>query len=271
MKGCEIVTDVIEPMDLIDDGVGRTSVDKAIAVLKAFHEDAYTGVGVSELSRRSGLSKSTSFRLLRVLEDNDLLERAGTDYRFSDTFRTLVDPNPSQNRRQAHDNIRDVLMPFASELFLATQSTVYLVVLDNAQAVCLNVLMGREGIDLPFRIGQRIPAYCTGAGKVLLAHDPNAAAQMLREPRRMWTPNTIIDEEALRVELAGARRDGIGMVRGELTTSMFGLAAPVLVGERAVASIAVACPPERFHQFGTVLRRATLEAMRALAPRPIQP
>ena len=46
----------------------RTAVDKALAILRAFGDEAGSGVGVSELARRTDLSKSTAFRLLGILE-----------------------------------------------------------------------------------------------------------------------------------------------------------------------------------------------------------
>ena len=48
----------------------RTAVDKAMALLNSFREEALTGVGVSELARRSNMSKSTAFRVLSMLQDN---------------------------------------------------------------------------------------------------------------------------------------------------------------------------------------------------------
>ena len=54
----------------------RAAVDKAMALLNAFGNDALTGAGVSELARRADMSKSTAFRVLAMLQRNGAVETA---------------------------------------------------------------------------------------------------------------------------------------------------------------------------------------------------
>lgn len=59
----------------------QTAVDKALTLLKSLAE-LDGEIGVSELARRTRMSKSTTFRLLGILQRNDLVDRVGSDYRL---------------------------------------------------------------------------------------------------------------------------------------------------------------------------------------------
>ena len=209
-----------EPQKGRDD---RAAVDKAISVLRAFGEDAGTGIGVSELARRAGLSKSTTFRLLGMLERNAVVERAGTAYRLGPVIRELG----ARLSGPANDHVRNLLTPFLADLYVATQLTVQLAVLHGTDIEYLNKLEGHRALRSPSRIGGRMPAYCTGAGKVLLAFDPDAAEETLAAARHAWTPHTIVEEQSLRDEFARVRRSGIALDRGESLLGLTCIAAPV--------------------------------------------
>ncbi len=203
----------------------RTSVEKAVAVLKAFGEDANLGVGVSELARRAHLSKSTTFRLLGILEHSEMIERIGTAYRLGVALQTLGSRSADLRK---HDQVRDVLTPFLADLFIATHLTVQLATLDGKHVVYLNKLEGHQRLRTPSRIGGRMPAYCTAVGKIFLAFDPGAAEQAFAVERHQWTPNTIVNDDALRIELARVRREGIAHDRGESLETLSCIAAPVV-------------------------------------------
>lgn len=242
----------------------RTSVDKAACVLKAFGKDANLGVGVSELARRSGLSKSTTFRLLGMLERSGFVERAGTAYRLG---RMLLELG-AQASASEHELVRDILTPFLADLYEATHMTVQLAVLGGTHVIYLNKLEGHQRLRSPSRIGGRMPAYCTAVGKVLLAHDPRAFEETLRLPRHAWTPTTLVDEDELRNELGRVMQSGMAVDHGESLASLVCVAAPVMgalgrpVAALSVSGDAVSFRPE---QHEDVLRRVCYAASRAVA------
>lgn len=214
----------------------RTAVDKAIDILKAFGKDASCGLGVSELSRRAGLSKSTAFRVLGILERNGVVERAGTAYRLGLVLSEMA--RPSDTGR--HDAVRETLTPFLTELYMATNATVQLAILSGSHVTYLNKLEGAARLRTPSRIGGRMPAYCTAVGKVLLAADADALEQVLDAPRPAWTSHTIVDANQLLVELERVRTSGIAIDRGESLESLACIAAPIRnAGGRVVAALSV--------------------------------
>lgn len=242
----------------------RTAVDKAVSVLKAFGRDAHLGIGVSELSRRAGLSKSTTFRVLGMLERNGAVERAGTAYRLGPMIEELGMSADSPMQ----DAVRDLVTPFLAELYAATHATVQLAMLVGPSVIYLNKLEGPRRLRTPSRIGGRMPAYCTAVGKVLLAADPVATDAALRAPRHAWTARTIVDEQALLDELDHVRAAGVGFDRGESLESLSCIAVPVRgAGGRIVAALSISGETASFQpmRYERVLRSVAYSASHVMA------
>lgn len=243
----------------------RTAVDKAFSILKAFGSDNRGALGVSEIARRTGLSKSTSFRLLSMLEHNGVITRVGTGYRVGSLLSTIG----TSDRSPAHDSLRDALTPSLIDLYERTRQTVHLAVLQGTEIVYLNKLHGSHPAHSPSRIGGHAPAYATAIGKVLLAWSPESTDQTLGAPLEAWTENTIVDSDRLLAELEGIRRTGVGFDRGESLRGLSCIAAPI-VGRsgRPVAAFSISMDsltvaPESFaHTLRTVCYAAS-QAFRA--------
>ncbi len=250
----------------------RAAVDKAISLLAAFRTEAHTGLGVSELARRSDMSKSTAFRLLQSLMRNGVVEKSGTSYRLGAQLQSLT----ARHDTPRHAAIRDALTPFLADLYELTHETVHLAVLQGADVIYLNKLYGHRTVSAPSRIGGRAPAHCTGVGKVLLAYDPVARESLHTTDLRAVTAATITDAVELGLELDGVRRAGIARDREEVAPGLACVAAPVLVRGVAVAALSVSGNSERFDpsMVEPMLRRVchaagqSLTARRGLLTRP---
>lgn len=241
----------------------RSAVDKAVSVLKAFGRDAHLGIGVSELSRRAGLSKSTTFRVLGMLERNGAVERAGTAYRLGD----LIEDLGTRAETPVLDSVRDLLTPFLAELHVETHATVQLAMLVGPNVVYLNKLERPQRLRSPSRIGGRMPAYCTAVGKVLLAADPIATEAALRAPRHAWTASTIVEERDLLAEFDNVRAAGVAHDRGESLETLACVAAPVRgAGGRVIAALSVSGDATTFTpmRYERVLRDVAYSASRVM-------
>lgn len=240
----------------------RAAIDKAFSLLVAFGGEAATGLGVSELARRTSLSKSTAFRVLGMLERNAMVERVGKNYRLGarlhDLGRAVYAPG--------HDRLRDVLLPYLTELFEMTRHTVHLATLHGTDVVYLAKLYGHRTAAAPSRIGGRLPASCTGVGKVLLAYDPDAAATALAAPLHQLTPRSIVDSAALSAELERIRHEGVATDQEESRMGMHCIAAPVLARNgRPLAAMSVSTPRGTdLRPLATPLRRVCASAAQAL-------
>jgi IclR family transcriptional regulator, KDG regulon repressor len=217
----------------------RAAIDKAFSLLVAFGGDASTGLGVSELARRTSLSKSTAFRVLGMLERNAMVERVGKNYRLGSRLHELG----REVYAPGQDRLRDVLLPYLTELFEMTRQTVHLATLHGTDVLYLAKLYGHRTVTAPSRIGGRLPATCTSIGKVLLAYDPDAAAAALAEPLPRLTPRSIIDPGRMADELTAIRRLGVAT---DVEGSRIGVqcvAAPVLGRNgKPLAALSVSVP-----------------------------
>lgn len=241
-----------------------TSVRRAVQIVRLVSEVGPDGLGVSEIARRTGLAKSTVFRLLATLEETRAMERADEGYRLGDLFTPgrLIPTVPAVERVQV------VVTPFLSALYEATRHTCQLAVLDGRDVVFLNKLHGIHRVPSPSRIGGRIPAHCTSLGKVLLAFDRPAADVVCGGPLTALTRRTITDPDALRVELARAARTRIGQDDEETVDGVGSLASVVTDADgRPAAAMCVSGPREVVLGAGyeRVVRDVCLRASRALA------
>lgn len=246
----------------------RTAIDKASDILRAFGGRGARVVGVSELSRRAGLSKSTVFRILGSLERNGLVERVGTAYRIGRGVAEIAAPAGAP----IFDVLRESITPHLTDLFVTTRRTVQLAVLDGIRVVYLNKLVAAPGPRLPSRIGGTMPAYSTALGKVLLAANPGAIDLTLQTPRRAWTERTIVGADELLGELETVRASGIAHDRGESLDSLRCIAAPVRGRDGRVlaavsASGSAAASWSAVHE--RALREAAYAATRTMSSVPV--
>lgn len=217
----------------------RAAVDKAISLLAAFGTQPTTGLGVSELARRARLSKSTAFRVLGMLERNDVVERVGTGYRLGARLHQLGQAAYSPE----HERIRDLLLPYLTTLYEATHHTVHLAALHGADVVYLAKLYGHRSIPAPSRIGGRLPAHSTAVGKALLAHCPDTSVDELPMPLHRLTPHTIVDPAELSAALVAIRDRGVAFDNQESRLGVSCVAAPIFDSHGwAVAAMSIAGP-----------------------------
>lgn len=241
----------------------RAAVDKAISLLVSFGDQASTGIGVSELARRSDLSKSTAFRVLGMLERNGVVERVGNAYRLGKRLHDLG----ARVYSAESDRIRDSLTPFLADLYEMTHETVHLAALHGTEVVYLAKLYGHRHVKSPSRVGGRVPAFCTAVGKALLAYDPEAFERVLSEPLPQLTSHTICDPARLSTEIAKVRREGIAFDDEEVLLGLSCVAVPVIgPSGKPVAALSVSGPTGRFDSRAQApaLRRVSHAAAQAL-------
>jgi len=132
----------------------------------------------------------------------------------------------------------------------ASSETVHLATLDGTEVLYLEKLPGLHPIGLmSSRIGDRSPAHCTGLGKALLAHEPEALVrQSLSGALRSFTPRTITRMNDLLEELARVRRQGFAVDDEEHELGVVCVAAPVFDSDRVVAAISASGPADRIRQ-----------------------
>lgn len=234
---------------------------RAVAIVSAFNSDDES-VKLSELARRTGLPKATVHRFLQQLCGFNLIERTPTGYQLGMRLFELGMRQPvSRDLRAA--------LPILGDLRDATHQTVHLAVLDEADVLYVEKLVGHDGPPLASRVGGKLPAHCTAVGKALLAFGPkDVAASVLLGPLLRRTPRTIVLPGPLSQELAKIRREGVAYEYEESSLGVVCAACPIMGADGvAIAAISVAgwvhtLDPLRY---APAVRTAALAVSRQLA------
>jgi DNA-binding IclR family transcriptional regulator len=219
-----------------------TSVGKALALLDAFDSPA-AALGVTELARRAGLPKSTAFRLLAALEAGSFVERNGNRWCLGRRLFELGNLVSYCRPR----NLRDVALPFLSDLYELTHETVHLAVLEGIEVLYVEKLYGHNKVRTPSQVGGRVPAHCSALGKAMLAYaDEATVAKVIAGGLDARTPYTIVVPSLFRAEIDAVRREGVAFDREEATLGLTCVAAAVFRDGRAVAAVSVSGHSSRF-------------------------
>ena len=144
-----------------------TSVRNAARVLRAFSR-AGQELGITELARQLGLSKSTVHRLVTTLTAERLLERGSTPGRYR---LGLVLYELGSNVTE-HVDLHQAALPVIATLRHETGEMVHVAVLDGLEVVYVERLESHNLLPVFRQVGHRLPAHWTSSGKILLAALP---------------------------------------------------------------------------------------------------
>jgi IclR family pca regulon transcriptional regulator len=213
------------------------SLERGLGILAAF-TPTQPSLGVSELAREVGLSRSTTHRYMSTLTRLGYLQQDPASRRYRLGPRVLDLGFSAINSME----LRVISAPYLQRLSDETGFTVNMAILEGTDILyverCRSSRAGQREIDLNLHVGSRLPAYCTSMGKVLLAFLPAARRAALLDQIQLGRrgPNTLTDRRALEVELARVRERGLALNNEELAYGLRSIAAPVRTGAGEVAA-----------------------------------
>ena len=225
---------------------------KALGILAAFTAEQ-PQLTLSEIGRRTGLPLTTAHRLVGELTEWGALERdeAGR-YRIGLRLWEVASLAPRGL------GLRDRALPFLEDLYEVTHENVQLAVRDGHEAVYVERISGRYAVSILSRVGGRLPLHATGVGQVLLAFSPpEFQDEVLAQPLRAFTRQTVTDPKRLRQILAEVRRSGIAVCDRLVDPESLSIAAPVLGADGVgapdvVAALSVVVRSEGADRLGLV-------------------
>jgi DNA-binding IclR family transcriptional regulator len=237
-----------------------SQLEKSALVLDAF--PGGSALTLAEVCTRTGLARSTVHRLLVDLTTLGWIDRTGN------TFELGIGLFQLGERVAVKHRLRSAAISFMQDLYAVTGQTVHLAVRNRFDAVYVEKLYGRIPLPLPSQIGGRLPLTCTAVGKALLASESDEVrAQVLAQPLRRYTVNSITDPKSLARELCDIRRTGVAIEREESALGGCCLAAPVLLNGTPIAALSVSVPTEQFRPelLAPAVRTGALALARVLA------
>lgn len=227
--------------------------DRVVDVLDAFSEDPSPKT-LDEIRSRTGLSRTTTHRILTMLTRRHWLEHTPRGYRPGSRGQALG------GAPGGLEALRAAAAGPLNELHLASRAVAHLTVLDGPTTCHVDKVGGRAWGEIPSAVGVRLPVTDTAAGRSILAYLPpervDALVAMLAE-----SGNDRVDRAELDAALAAARRNHGVVTRdgGQRPSQISTAAAPVLGPDGPVAAVSVAwrrTGPEATRAAGLVARTA---------------
>lgn len=169
-------------------------------------------------------------------------------------------PENTQPPPDAWDLWRAMATPYLVELYQSAGRLVSLGVLNHTQVHYIAQLYGHRTPRSPSRYSQVAPAHCTAIGKLLLAHRHEPEKLPVDQLTR-YTPQTIDNPRALRIELRRIRRAKIAFNHEEYAPGLACIAVPVPGADgQPLLGLAIGDEPSRLAP-----PRATWHAQRTAA------
>jgi IclR family acetate operon transcriptional repressor len=248
--------ETVEPGGEGPSAEGILSVERALAVIEQL-ADLPGGRSHSEIARRLGVNKSIAAKLLTSLE------RAGYVFRHQQTGQYCLTYKVSNLglRQLARTNLLDQSSVVLRTLADATGELVRLAVVEQDRVTWVAASVGQKRtlqIDPAYGLDIRLHIHAAGKAWVAMLPFEEAWPLIMARGIQAATPHTLTSAQAIRDDLAEARRRGFAMSYEEGELGVGAIAAPVMVRQidgagRCVGSVSLAAPTSR-------MSRADLEA-----------
>ncbi len=173
-------------------------LDKTLKILELFDKRGKE-LTVTEINDLLSLNKTSTFRIIKNLEDAGYLEKDSDTLRYKLGLKiyylgSLAEPNSTT---------RKIGRPFLENLNDQCGETVHLAVLHQGEALYLDKIEGKKTIRVITSIGMKLPAHCSALGKTLLAALSEETLENIIKEKGLsrFTGNTITAPNALKAEL----------------------------------------------------------------------
>lgn len=199
----------------------QSVLGKARLLLEAFDAESVE-LSLTELSRRSGVAKATTYRLANALVEWGILERSGTNYRLGLRLFELGQLVPAQRV------LRDAALPYLQEIHAATGATVHFAIRDGLDVLYIDKLSGHGAVAIPSRVAGRLPLYATATGKAILAFSSaDVVTQVVENGLSVFTRRTVASAAQLYRQLDLVRRNMLAVEAEEMSLGAVSAAVPV--------------------------------------------
>ncbi|MCG6894024.1 MAG: IclR family transcriptional regulator [Desulfobacteraceae bacterium] len=250
------------------------SIQRAVEILNLFSL-ARPNWGIAEISRATGLAKTTVHNIVSTLSQGGFLLQNTETRKYTlghkiFTLGAIMAGTMDINLKASGP---------AHQITARTGLISRVAVWDNdAALVTLNV-NPKYGSSLSQQIGPRVVAYCSAIGRALLAHLAPSDLEIYLERWKpvTFTPHTVTDKKELLRILDRTRRQGYALNDQELAPGQSAIAAAIFrSGGTLAASICLTSTPEvitgsRMPELVADLRSTAAEISRYLGHYPAGP
>jgi DNA-binding IclR family transcriptional regulator len=221
------------------------AVERALDVLQCFTSRT-PELTMTQIADQIGIHKSTVHRLLGTLERRRFVQRDPS----TGVYRLGIRLLQMSYLALEHNDLRRVALPFMLRMRDKYQENVDISVLDETEVLFVNHLDGPQRVKVAATTGQRLPAFATASGKVILAYLPEAEVkQLLARGMPRYTRHTPQSADEVLEDLRLVRERGFDYSVEEYEDGISAVAAPILdSGGRPLAATAIVGPAYRLDE-----------------------
>lgn len=198
------------------------AVERAIRILFLVSNSTQP-LGLTEISRATGIDKATALRLLFTLENFRLVRRDVATRRY------LPGPGVWRLSSSWQSDLRNTSHPHLEALRQATQESAALLCPRGLQRVVVHAISAPHELSVVPTVGSAQPIYSGASGKVIMAFLPPEERDRIIELTNLKpvNPSAITDRTSFLKTLQKVRRKGYSTSVGDVTIGASALAAPV--------------------------------------------
>jgi DNA-binding IclR family transcriptional regulator len=222
------------------DGQTVKSVGTAFRIIE--HLDDQNGGRVTEIATALDLAKSTVHRHLETLSRTGYVVKEGDEYHIGMRFLRLGEAAKTRKRAYAMAGQK------VTELATETEERAQFIVEEHGHGRYVYRETGRRAVQTDSGVGKRVEMHASSAGKVILAHLPEAKVHEILELRGLpaLTDHTITDVDELFAELDAVRERGYGFNNQENIEGLRAVGVPVIgKGNQVLGALSVSGPIHR--------------------------
>lgn len=211
------------------------SVERAFKILEEISK--YNEIGITEISKNLHLNKSTTFGIIKTLENLGYVFQNKDNEKYQLSFRLLS----LFNENNADEKLLAFAKPYLQEFSNKYNETVQFVVGTKTEIIYLDKIESSRSIRVYTTIGKTMPMYCTGLGKAILSTrtDEEIDEYLKNTEFKKFTKNTIVDPDILKHELLMSRIRGYAVDDGETQEELSCFAASIVdsfgIGKYAIS------------------------------------
>lgn len=222
-----------------------SSVLKVFGILQALGEEHE--IGVTELSQRVMMSKSTVYRFLQTMKSLGYVSQEGENDKYALTLK-LFELGAKALQHVDLIKIADAQMRWLSK---ETKETIHLGSLEDDNFVYLHKIDSMYNLRMYSRVGRRNPLYSTAIGKILLAWlDESEVREIMADVEyKQQTEYTHKNIDELLADLAVVREQGFSQDCEEQEAGLRCLGVPIY--DRfgfVIAGLSISFPTIRFNE-----------------------